>query len=323
MPGVSGSGERTVTDALVMTALTSRLPSPPIGLVPVAGSVGNQDFMVHTAAGNFVLKIGDRSELAAEAWACERIREVGVVGPEVVAFEPSPADLPGPFLLMRRMPGAGLTSTPDDAFIEAGRQLRLVHSIRAEGYGFLADTDPVDGAWAGPHAVWSAFTDEAPACLGELVDHHVVSIELAHRIDVALDRFKSAVVFDEPGVLLHGDLKPPHVFAERGEFAGLIDWGDVAVGDPRYDLARFSISAGGALMPLLAGYGIELTDELRLSFGVYRVIRMVRALLYELRWGGDWFDSYRTTIEADLGMLDRLQTDAGWGEPEVRSRLVR
>jgi aminoglycoside phosphotransferase (APT) family kinase protein len=65
----------------------------------------------------------------------------------------------------------------------------------------------------------------------------VVSAAFARRIDATLERFARAVEYDEPGVLLHGDLKPPHVFAEDGRFVGLIDWGDVAVGDPRYDLA--------------------------------------------------------------------------------------
>ena len=51
---------------------------------------------------------------------------------------------------------------------------------------------------------------------------------------------------------------------------------------------------------------VELDDELRLSFAVYRVIRMTMTLLYELRWGGDWFDSYRATIEADLNALSRI-----------------
>jgi len=122
---------------------------------------------------------------------------------------------------------------------------------------------------------------------------------------------------------LHGDLKPPHVFAENGRFVGLIDWGDVAVGDPRYDLARFSINGPGALVPLLEGYGVDLDDGLRLTFAVYRVIRMTTTLLYELRWGGDWFDSYRTTIEADLDLIDRLKPEVRRGEPKVGTGFPR
>lgn len=309
---MESSDRPMVTDALAQAAITPYLPSPVTGLTPLAGSVSNEDFMVHTAAGDFVLKIGDARELSAEAWACERVRAVGVTVPEIIAFESSAADLPRPFILMRRLPGAGLDSAPHDAFVEAGRQLRLVHSNRADGYGFLADSTPADGGLpvddelTGSHERWSAFTDEAPNCLEELVARQVITRDLAERVRTALDLFAPAVRFDQPGVLLHGDLKPPHVFSEDGRFVGLIDWGDVAVGDPRYDLARFSINAPAALVPLLDGYGLELDDELRLTFAVYRVIRMTTTLLYELRWGGDWFDSYRTNIEADLELLSRL-----------------
>lgn len=288
------------------SAITPYLPSPVTGLTPLAGSVSNQDFMLHTEGGDFVLKVGDDRELAAEAWACDRVRAVGVAVPEIIAFERSPVGLPRPFVLMRRLPGAGLDSAPHQAFVEAGRQLRLVHSIQSEGYGFLADGPADEGAWPGPYATWARFTDEAPDCLEELVARQVITRDLAERIRTTVELFAPAVRFDGRGVLLHGDLKPPHVFADNGRFVGLIDWGDVAVGDPRYDLARFSIHAGPAIGPLLEGYGLDLTDELRLTFAVYRVIRMTTTLLYELRWGGDWFDSYRATIEADLDLLGRL-----------------
>lgn len=37
-------------------------------------------------------------------------------------------------------------------------------------------------------------------------------------------------------VLLHGDLHVRHVLVDRGELSGVIDWGDVCVGDPSVDL---------------------------------------------------------------------------------------
>jgi Phosphotransferase enzyme family. len=303
---MTSSDDRMVAEAMAVSAIAKYLPSPVTGLTPLAGSISNQDFMVHTTtAGGFVLKIGDRRELSAEAWACTRVRTVGVAGPEIIAFEPSPASLPRPFLLMRRLPGAGLDSTPHHAFVEAGRQLRLVHSIQAEGYGFLADTDPVDGARSGPHATWAAFTDEAPNCLGELVDRHVISVDLAGRIRTT-------------------------VFAEHETFAGLIDWGDVAVGDPRYDLARFSINAPGALAPLLDGYDLGLNAELRLALAVYRVIRMTTTLLYELRLGRglvrqlphDHRDRSRASQEAVKAWPAGANQRYGRGSPG-RSRSTR
>ena len=37
-------------------------------------------------------------------------------------------------------------------------------------------------------------------------------------------------------VLLHGDLHVRHVLVEQGTLSGVIDWGDVCVGDPSIDL---------------------------------------------------------------------------------------
>ena len=41
------------------------------------------------------------------------------------------------------------------------------------------------------------------------------------------------------GAFLHGDLGRMHIYVDReeGDVNGLIDWGDVQVGDPVWDLA--------------------------------------------------------------------------------------
>jgi aminoglycoside phosphotransferase (APT) family kinase protein len=285
--------------------MTRYLGEPVTGTERLAGYVGNQDFMIHTAGGDFVLKAGDRQLLTAEAWACERVRAAGVAAPDVVALDVDQRALPSSFLLMRRMAGAGLSAGRHPALVEAGRQLRRVHSIPMTGYGFLAgEKDAADGL-VGPHPTWAGFTGEADACLDELVVHQVVSGGLADRLQKVVHERRDAVRFDGPGVLLHGDLKPPHVFADAGRFVGIIDWGDAACGDPLYDLGRLSLAGPDALSMLLTGYGLDLDDDLRTTFAVYRLIRMTTILRDELRAGGDWFATYRAAIESDLQELAR------------------
>ena len=53
----------------------------------LAGSVGNQDFMLFTNAGDFVLKASSIQDLRPEAWACQRVRQEGVTAPEIVHLE--------------------------------------------------------------------------------------------------------------------------------------------------------------------------------------------------------------------------------------------
>lgn len=293
-----------LAEPLVQSAIGRYLGTTVTGVEPLAGSVENQDFMIRTATGDFVFKAGEAKALAAEAWACGQVRKAGVRSPEVVALELDGAVLPAAFLLLRRMAGAGLDPAAHPALVEAGRQLRLVHSLRADGYGPLRDQHDHDDVTAGPHAAWADFLAEPRDCVAELVTNGVISDRLALRLDSALCTYGGAVRFEQPGVLLHGDLKPAHVFAERDRFVGLIDWGDVAVGDPMFDLARFSIVGAEPLADLLDGYELTLDAELSVRFAVYRLVRMTLTLRDELRAGGDWFASYRDVIESDLALLD-------------------
>lgn len=302
---MSAAQQSPLGDAVVVAAVTRHVGGPVTGIERLAGYVGNQDFMIHTAGGDFVLKVGAEREMTAEAWACERVRAAGVTAPDVVALDLDRKVLPAASLLMRRMPGTGVSDRRHPALAEAGRQLRRVHSIPMTGFGFLAGGRDAADALVGTHRIWAGFTGEAAECLDELVVHRVISCRLAGRLRWALREYGGAIGFDRPGVLLHGDLKPPHVFADAGRFVGIIDWGDTACGDPLYDLARFSLAGSDALTTLLAGYGLDLDDDLQTTFAVYRLIRMTTILRDELRAGGDWFATYRAAIESDLVALAR------------------
>lgn len=318
----------------VASALGSYLGTAVTAVEDLPGSVANQDFMVHTASGDVIVKTGPVGELRAEAWACERLRGEGVMVPEIAGLETDGRLLPLPFLVIRRLPGAGLDGRRNggresradrDVLAEAGRQLRAVHTIKGEGYGRLARApalaapdplprgitgpgpgdppDPRYDAPVGPYPVWSGATREPLGCLDHLVAHEVIRAELADGVRDVLDRFAGVVAYDGTGVLLHGDLKPAHVFADQGRLTGIIDWGDVAFGDPRYDLARFSRHGDEPLAALLAGYGTRLDADLAVTLAVYRVIWNTLALHYEHLSGGDWFDAYRSGIVADVRAL--------------------
>ncbi|MGH3487972.1 MAG: phosphotransferase, partial [Actinopolymorphaceae bacterium] len=127
-----------LNDADVAGAVSRCLRTTVDDVTTLAGYVANQDFMVRTPDSDYVLKAGDATSLAAEAWACETVRSAGVAAPEVVALELDGASLPVPFLLMRRLRGAGVGGG-HGALVEAGQQLRVLHSLPADGYGFLHD----------------------------------------------------------------------------------------------------------------------------------------------------------------------------------------
>jgi aminoglycoside 2''-phosphotransferase len=67
--------------------------------------------------------------------------------------------------------------------------------------------------------------------LPRAVAHLLPRDEVAH-----LERLIAGFEPDAARALLHADLKPAHVLYDGG-LTGVIDWGDVCIGDPDFDLA--------------------------------------------------------------------------------------
>lgn len=299
-----------VDEAAVSATVADLVGSPVTAVDRVAGSVENQDFAVRTKAGDFIVKIGDGTALAAEAWACRRVRDLGVPAPEVVATsfdDRAPHPVEAPFVLLRHLDGSPLPLDSRDgrAAAEAGEHLRAVHSVAMEGYGYLRATPrhAARSAPPGPYGSWAEVVAAPLRHLDELVAHEVVGAELATRIRETVERRAPFAAYDGPGVLLHGDLKPGHLFAVDGRLTGIIDWGDVLAGDPLYDLAVLASTGPNVFPSFAAGYGLDPGGDVLATLAVYQVVRWTQVLYEEFRAGGDWFEAYRTRITASLDSL--------------------
>ena len=265
----------------------------------LAGSVGNQDFMLFTGVGDFVLKASSQQDLAVEAWACQRVARAGVVVPEIIGLEVQRLSLPLPFLLMRRLSGTAVEES-SAALVAAGRQLAIVHSLQLDGYGGLV----IDGSEASGSSVsWAAFLAELTSGLPDLVTGRVLPEPLAAAASTTVRQLTNELSFAGPSVLLHGDLKLAHIFATSADHVGLIDWGDASAGDPRLDLGRMSMAGPTAFASFLSGYGMTSTAELDRILAGYRLVWNIDALTYEFRARGNWFDRYRSGIRAAVAEL--------------------
>jgi hypothetical protein len=91
----------------------------------------------------------------------------------------------------------------------------------------------------------------------------------------------------------------------RRQLSAIIDWGDASVGDPAADLARLSMSGPTVTAAFLEGYGVGINTDLFERLARYRLLWNIRALSYEHRAGGDWFDAYRDRIRDDATQLPR------------------
>ena len=104
-------------------------------------------------------------------------------------------------------------------------------------------------------------------------------------------------------VLLHGDLHVRHVLVDEGEISGVIDWGDVCVGDPAVDLLLvWSVVPPDARAGFFEEYG-PVDDETRLRARVLAIMLSAVLALYAR-------DQGLTALEREsLAGLDRALID--------------
>jgi aminoglycoside phosphotransferase (APT) family kinase protein len=116
------------------------------------------------------------------------------------------------------------------------------------------------------------------------------------------------VPVDVPTSWLHADLHPKNVIGERGRLAGVIDWGDLCVGDPANDLA-----AAWMLFPP------DVHDRIWAEWGGLTDATLDRARGWAIFFGtvlldtgaGDTFGPIgRQTLARVLGVSDRRRERA-------------
>lgn len=231
---------------------------------PVNGFVGNRTFRLHTVDEVYYLK---ESETAAEeARACRLVSTLDVPAPTVVASGSR-------YLITRTLRGEPAREDQRRVLREAGECVRRVHSI------------------VGDSSSWGTYLRSS------LEDLSVLPASLRARVLDVMPPFIDSVSKQTP-VLLHGDLHLRHVYADRGQLTGILDWGDTTYGDPAFDLARFSMAGPRAMAAFLDGYGAVDVPESTLS--CYRVLWSVMALQAEHRAGGDWFQPHLDRIAAEV-----------------------
>jgi aminoglycoside phosphotransferase (APT) family kinase protein len=143
----------------------------------------------------------------------------------VRAGRPGPG-YPWPWSIVPFLPGRPASRNPPagpgDAAESLGRFLGALHAPAAPG----APVNPFRGI---PLAERGATYAENVDALGDRVDRAAVT-----RVwQAAL----AAPRWDRPPVWIHGDLHPANILVHRGRISGVIDFGDIAGGDPAADLS--------------------------------------------------------------------------------------
>lgn len=207
-----------------------------------------------------------------EVLAHRILEERGVAVPRIIAYESREAGTGLSMMLTREVPGYSMEKRwpgEDSAAVlrEAGRQLRRIHDVPVQGFGWIDRNSPER---------LRAEKDSFLTYFWEYTENDLMTLRYYDCTDTereAAGRYmrEAARLLDtEKAVLAHGDFDVSHIFHRDGRFTGFIDFGEIRGNHPFFDLAAFALSDASegreATAALLAGYGetAPLTsDDLR------------------------------------------------------------
>lgn len=261
---------------------------------------GSRARLTPSGEGDFCLAFWQHTRVvrvARHAEAAAALEREACVLPEIAHLLPLPVPRPTfyragegcAFSVHRRVPGAALTRARwerlapplrDGAAAELGRFIDALHSL------------PVAGArgCGVPVLERSAFATPLRARVGRLAGW--LPAEALARLSAALTLWSTAPP-DAAPVLLHRDIAPGHVLfdAGSGRLTGIIDFGDLAIGDPARDFIYLYEDFGSALLAaVLRHYRREAAATLLPRIRIWYLLELV-AWTVERVAGGDAAES--------------------------------
>ncbi|NUP46337.1 MAG: aminoglycoside phosphotransferase family protein [Catenulispora sp.] len=289
-------------DGRLLARITEQTGQPAVLAGQLSGSILNIVHAVRCDGRDLIAKYGvadgASDGIRREATVLALLADTEVPVAHAVLLPAAP-EFPHDLLLLDLLPGQ--PAAPDsEVLTDAGRSLRRLHEVHAPGFGLVGPgthglTGTVD-SWAA--VIGAALDDARQAIPADVLPTAVHDEAAAQQRQPHIHAHLAGI---QHGALLHGDLMRRHVWDDHGRLAGLIDWGDAMIGDPLFDLARFSMSGAAAFDKLRIGYGGPAPDGHVLSF--YRMVWSLTALASECRAGGDWFDSYIETVRRELDLM--------------------
>ncbi|HWD79188.1 MAG TPA: aminoglycoside phosphotransferase family protein [Kribbella sp.] len=217
---------------LVAVARQHRVDPDQIQEVP--GGVANQAFTLGEHLFLRVSRPGYEADLHKESFVVPAARSVGVLTPEIIAYDPTRTIMETPYLITRRIHGVEPTTLPTGL----AQQLANLHQLhRPEDVGGLGGL-PEDG-WGDP---WGTIDD--------LADRGYIDPGTATWLTGWFTRLAEQIDASGPKVLIHGDVAAHNLLVgPANDLRALIDWGDAAWAPPAMDFAKLPLTQVAALLP--------------------------------------------------------------------------
>ncbi len=321
--------ETTLEDRL-LSCLRERLGSAVSYAEPPTPLSGGFDTIIHALrlsgvtgdwSGPLVLRSMTRGTSGArvrrEAAAHAALDKAGFPVPRVLLAEPDAAPLGSPFLVMQRLPGGTMWSAAAKAGVGQlfGLPRRLaeihtrLHRVGGDALRESARTFGVDPAGMGVDADVQSVTRR--------IDHAGLGGLAEGARWLAQHRPAPA----QAEVICHGDFHPHNIMVAGGKLSGVIDWADVHLAEPAYDIAGLRVIA------LFADQGVPrwarpATDVAR-RLMVRRYMSLYRAAAPLDTRNLSYYEAIRMLSALTFTGEDRPQAGNPWNAPHTKARLIR
>jgi Ser/Thr protein kinase RdoA (MazF antagonist) len=207
--------------------------------------------------GELFLKVdADQSRTDIEV---EAMMMAPIPAPEVLWRKP-------PVLALAALPGAALgrlgepSTASAAAWAAAGATVRMLHEAPLPPWPGASLEEKASSLES--ECAWLVANDVLPA---DLVTRN------RHVAEAALRPWTP--------VFMHGDLQVAHVFVDRDEVTGVVDWSEAGRGDAMYDLASLTLGHPEHLSDVVAGYGADVDVEVIRAWWSLRSLTAIRWLV--------------------------------------------
>jgi aminoglycoside phosphotransferase len=184
-----------------------------------------------------------KEELEVEISGYGAFREAGIPVPKVIAYQENPSTIRQPTLIISAAEGVALSEAKlssgqeETIYRNIGEILKKINDIKIEGFGYLK---VVDGKLEGKFKNYGEFCKEWGIKIIEafdyLVENSLITSEESKKLRNIFEEISSLNL--KQSFLLHRDMHQEHVFIDGDKISGIIDFGKLQAGDPRYDIAE-------------------------------------------------------------------------------------
>jgi len=230
--------------------------------------------------------------LKIEAWALSQARRGGINVPRVIDYY---VDRNGrEVLTLERIYGKPLrrkiTKDTVDSLFDVGIQMNSVLLDASLNYGWI---DSI--SMSGINKSWPSFLRFYTKKFGEqLVKSGIIEERILQKIFNAIDSINLEI---SAPFLVNGDIRFPHLIRDKSGKVWIVDWENVILGDPLWDLAFFGTRYGHGILWKAFGSGYRLSF-LPPKYTLYEIIALVGTIAF--------FQKHRIKYQGKLKKLLQL-----------------